>query len=84
MHHQGKLGISGNADEEHGLSFTDWKGRVLGPNGQPNLPIGPPPKPESRYEHPCGERLQPQWVGLGWIHPNVMKRRRNRNHARAA
>jgi len=65
MHHQGRLGITGNADDEHGLTFTDWKGRAIGSNGQPSLPTGPPPKPDQPYQHPCGERLDLNWVGLG-------------------
>jgi hypothetical protein len=77
MHHQGRLGIAGNADDEHGLTFTDWKARVIGPNGQPILPTGPPPKPAAPYRHPSGERLDTNWVGLGWVHDNALKRRRN-------
>lgn len=81
-HHQGKLGIAGNADAEHGVAFTDWMARVIGPNGQPVLPTCRPPAPESRYEHPAGERLQPRWVGLGWIHPNVLETRRQQGRTR--
>ena len=76
MHHQGRLGITGNADEQQGLTFTDWMGRAIGPNGQPNVPTRPPPQPAEPYRHPCGERLDMNWVGLGWAHDNALKRRR--------
>ena len=76
MHHQGRLGISGDADQEYGLSFTDWKGRVIGPNGQPTIPNVSPPKPAVPYQHPSGERMDLNWVGLGWAHDNALKRRR--------
>lgn len=80
MHHHGRLGITGDADSEHGLTFTDWKGRVIGPNGRPILPTGPPPEPGGEYIHPSGERLNMKWVGLGWAHDNALERRRE--HAR--
>ena len=37
------VGISGRADEEHSLAFTDWSGKVIGPNGQPVPPTESPP-----------------------------------------
>ncbi|MGH9132493.1 MAG: DUF222 domain-containing protein [Ilumatobacteraceae bacterium] len=61
MHHQGLLGISGNADDVHGLTFTDRHGTVLHPGPRPRPPTGPPP-PAARYRHPLGERLQMRWV----------------------
>ena len=76
MHHQGRLGVVGNADDVAGVVFTDWKGRVLDPSGRPHLPTGPPPKPTMAYRHPVGERLDTRWVGLGWVHPNALERRR--------
>ena len=76
MHHQGRLGITGDADHEHGLAFTDWKGRAIAPNGQPIVPTGPPPQPEVPYQHPCGERIDLNWVGLGWAHDNALECRR--------
>ena len=45
LHHQGKLGIAGNADEEHRIAFTDWMGRAIGPNGRPAVPEQPPDPP---------------------------------------
>jgi hypothetical protein len=62
LHHQGKLGISGNADDPHGLVFTDIYGRVMKPSAVARPPTGPPPEPAGRYQHPLGERLQMRWV----------------------
>jgi hypothetical protein len=62
LHHQGKLGISGNADDPHGLIFTDIYGRVMNPSAVARPPTGPPPQPTGRYQHPLGERLQMRWV----------------------
>ena len=62
LHHQGRLGISGNADDPHGLVFTDSLGRVMHPAAVPRPPTGPPPQPTGRYQHPLGERLQMHWV----------------------
>ncbi len=85
LHHRHKLGISGNADDEQGVTFTDWMGRVIGPNGQPILPTGPPPKPSVDYQPPYGGRLDYNWIGLGWVHPNELRRRRDqaRQHSAA-
>jgi hypothetical protein len=58
LHHMGRLGISGNADEPDGLTFTDAHGRVIDPAAHPVRPTGPPPDPARLYEHPTGERLQ--------------------------
>jgi hypothetical protein len=78
LHHQGKLGISGDADEVDGVVFTDWRGREIEPVGTPVLPTGPPPEPEVPYRHPYGGRLDDDWIGIGWVHPNELRRRRNR------
>ncbi len=60
-HHRGKLGITGNADDPHGLTFTDANGRVLDPAAHPATPTGPPPRPNCPYDHPSGERLD-RWA----------------------
>ena len=61
LHHHGQLGITGNADDPDGLTFTDRHGRVIDPAAHPILPTGPPPAPAKPYEHPIGERLQ-RWA----------------------
>lgn len=82
LHHQSKLGIAGNADEEQGVAFTDWMGRAIGPNGQPTVPDRPPDPPTSSYEPPIGGRMDYRWVGGSWIHPNELQRRRSAARAR--
>ena len=69
LHHLGKLGIEGNADEPDGVHFTDERGRTLGASGRPIAPgqrfdaaaseLG---IPAGAWSHPTGERLDPQWV----------------------
>jgi len=56
-HHKGQLGITGNADDPNGLTFTDTHGHVIDPAARPIKPTGPPPTPAKPYEHPIGERL---------------------------
>ena len=56
-HHHGQLGISGDADDPDGLTFTDANGRVLDPAARPTTATGPPPRPKAPYQHPLGERL---------------------------
>ena len=56
-HHKGQLGITGNADDPNGLTFTDGHGNVIDPAARPIKPTGPPPNPKRPYEHPIGERL---------------------------
>jgi len=31
-----------------------------------------------RYEHPLAGRFDWNWIGLGWIHPNAITKRRTR------
>ena len=73
-HHKGLLQISGNADTPGGLIFADQHGRPLIDHPTPTPPTGPPPKPDGKWEHPSGERLQPRWID--WAHPNALKQRR--------
>ena len=67
QHHEGVLGIAGNADEPNGLVFTDANGWVLDEHGRPRVPTGPPSEPEGRYQHPTGERMNGHWID--WTHP---------------
>jgi hypothetical protein len=72
-HHQGILGITGDADETDGVVFTDRDGRVLDDHATPESPTRPPSDPEGRYRHPTGERMDSHWIDF--IHPNALKRR---------
>ena len=59
LHHRGQLGISGDADDPDGLSFTDHRGRPLtraGPAPPGQLKIA------GTWAHPSGERLDRRWV----------------------
>jgi hypothetical protein len=58
LHHQGRLGITGDAEDPDGLTFTDARGDVIDPAARPTVPTRPPPGPEVPYEHPLGERMQ--------------------------
>ena len=71
LHHRGRLGISGNADDPHGLVFTNMYGQVMHPSAVPRPPTGPPPQPTVRYQHPLGERLQMHWVTFNPPRPPV-------------
>jgi hypothetical protein len=57
LHHQHRLGVTGDADQPYGVTFTDARGRPLPGAGTPRTPTGPPPTPAHRYQHPLGERL---------------------------
>lgn len=63
LHHQGRLGITGDADQPDGVAFTDANGRILVESGARPWPPGAPPPPiEGTYEHPIGERLDSRWL----------------------
>ena len=81
LHHQGLLGISGNADLPDGLVFTDVDGNVIEPAGTPTVTGEPPPQPDIPYRQPYGGRLDYNWIGLGWVHPNELEHRRQHNRA---
>jgi len=60
LHHLGKLGIAGNADDPDGMVFTDAKGRQLTGCGRPAPPDGV--TFTGNWTHPSGERLDARWV----------------------
>ncbi len=63
LHHQGRLGITGNADLTDGVEFTDRYGNVITETvARPWPPGAPPPPIEGTYEHPLGERLDFRWL----------------------
>lgn len=85
LHHQGGLAITGNADQPDGLVFTNPSGTVIEPTGTPTITGEPPPQPDTPYRPPYGGKLDYNWIGLGWIHPNELEhqRRQLRAHHRA-
>jgi hypothetical protein len=63
MHHRGELGITGNADDPDGITFTNRHGRPVATTGaRPRPPGRPPPEPAGTYAHPLGERLDSHWL----------------------
>jgi hypothetical protein len=63
LHHRGKLGITGNADEPDGVVFTHSDGRPIASSGaRPKPPGGPPSPPIGTYRHPDGGRLDGRWL----------------------
>jgi len=66
LHHKGRLGIAGDADDPNGLVFTDAEGRRLAASGRPVPPDEPLVDlaarlnlPTDGWVHPTGERLDP-------------------------
>ena len=59
-HHRGLLHIEGDADDPHGLVFTDAGGKRLTGCGRP----APPGELRitGNWVHPSGERLDSRWV----------------------
>ena len=63
MHHQGRIGITGDADHRSSLVFSDARGRPIRASGaNPTPPTGPPPPIRGVWEHPDGGRLDGRWV----------------------
>jgi len=60
QHHQGLLGITGNADLPDGVVFTTATGQVLRPAGRPSPPAAMPQV--QPYDGPTGETLHKHWV----------------------
>ena len=77
LHHQGRLGITGNADEFDGVVFTDERGRRRAGVGTLAEPTDIP-TPLEPYTPPLAQRFDWNWIGLGWIHPNALERQRER------
>ncbi|CAN5717453.1 HNH endonuclease signature motif containing protein [soil metagenome] len=70
LHHQGLLGIEGDADPTGDLVVTDRWGHALDRAGAPIPSFAATPAEAARaagitpghYVHPLGERLDPKWV----------------------
>ncbi len=83
MHHQGGLGVSGNADRFDRVVFTDSNGKVIGGVDPPIVQVHPPPRPHNGYDPPLTGRFDWNWIGLGWVHPEQRERlRAQAAHAR--
>jgi len=54
------LGISGDADDPHGITFTDARGRPLAAAGTPIAPTEP--ALTGNWIHPSGERMDDDCV----------------------
>ncbi len=81
QHHRGELGIAGNADEEHAMTFTDINGQVLAGRGQPKLPETEAPPPTSGFTPPSGAKMNYQYF-TGWVSDAELARRRTANRTR--
>ena len=62
LHHQGRLGIHGDADRPDGLVFTTAYGLPLSGTPPATPPSGDRQPPSGTWTHPTGERLQTRWV----------------------
>jgi hypothetical protein len=58
LHHRGKLGVEGNADDPDGVIFTDDRGRRLENCGNPRLRATHHPRPATGY-HPAANASTP-------------------------
>ena len=61
LHHHGRIGITGDADQPDGVTFTDHRGRTLAPTAPPRPPGDPPAprRPPPRHQpHPLGPPIR--------------------------
>ena len=79
-HHDDRLGIAGNADNENHITFTDHHGRTIERGGRPKIPDRPPDVPDRGYEHPSGANMDYSYF-TGWVHPDVLSARRSRHQS---
>ena len=71
LHHQGQLGISGDADLGT-LAFTNRFGEPIRPSGaRPRPPGAPPPPIPIPFRAPSNERLDYDWVSFS--HPSRLR-----------
>ena len=69
LHHLGRQGISGDADDPDGMIFTDERGRRIANGGRP-APPGQPIRdaarpldlPKGAWSHPTAEPFDPRWI----------------------
>lgn len=68
LHHRNRLGINGDADDPHGVIFTDTNGRPLR-RPRPNPPPETPAAPDKPYRPPLGEPLDLHALGDVFLPP---------------
>ncbi|MGH9264045.1 MAG: HNH endonuclease, partial [Acidimicrobiales bacterium] len=71
LHHLGRLGIEGNADDPDGMVFTDERGRELDASGRPVPPGQPVTVAARRLGIPAGSWSHPSGEPLGCHSPGV-------------
>ena len=69
LHHQGRLGITGNADRPPdtlgAVEFRDRHGLPIRASGaNPIAPTRPPPPITGTWEHPLNERLELRYLHI--------------------
>jgi len=69
LHHDGGLGITGNADAPGGLTFTNRHGLVLDPAGHPSAPRAGDMPRVAPYDGPTGEWLHKHLIHYAKTHP---------------
>jgi uncharacterized protein YdeI (YjbR/CyaY-like superfamily) len=69
------IAISRDADVFDDVVFTGAYGDPIAPTTRPVPPTGPPPSPRVRYRSALAGRVDWNWVGLGWVHPEAKRRR---------
>ena len=69
LHHDGGLGITGNADAPGGLTFTNRHGLVLDPAGHPSAPRAGDMPRVAPYDGPTGERLHKHLIHYAKTQP---------------
>lgn len=74
QHHQGELGVSGDADQPGGMVFTDVHGRVITGSGRPKVPEADPDPPPARFGPGSGGRMDYGYF-MGWISDDELARR---------
>jgi hypothetical protein len=76
LHHQGRLGITGNADQPDGVTFTTTHGDTIAQTGarpkpgQQSVDVSPPIR---TYHPPEGGRLESRWL---YFNPPLEHRQR--------
>ena len=73
--------FAGTADDDHGIVFTDIRGRTLGGRGRPDRPDTDPDPPEPGFRPPSGERMNYRYF-TGWVSDRELQRRRTAARSR--